>query len=62
MATTPMGFRATTETHKEVVELAKVQNRSLGNVLQLMVVEQLKRVEAGGFDAIFYKVGEQENE
>jgi len=57
-----MGFRAKEELHKELVELSKQQNRSLGNVLQLMVLEQLKRVKAGSFDSIFYKAGEQIDE
>jgi len=63
VATVPMGFRAQAETHESIVELAEKQNRSLGNVLQLMIVEQLKRVEANGFDAIFYKAtGEEKYE
>lgn len=62
MATVPMGFRAQKDTHQKIVELAEAQNRSLGNILQLMVAEQLKRVEANGFDAIFYKPGDEKYE
>lgn len=62
MATTAMGLRVQEDTYKQVCKLAKSQNRSQGNILQMMVTEQLKRVEASGFDAIFYKPGEETND
>lgn len=55
MANIAMGFRAPPHIHGAISELAESSNRSIGNVLTLMVAEQLKRVEAEGFDAIFYK-------
>lgn len=62
MATVQMGFRAPEETHELVSQIAKLQGRSIANVLNTMVSEQLKRVDACGYQAIFYKAGEETNE
>lgn len=50
-----MGFRAQEETHKKVSEIAELQGRSIANVLNTLVMEQLKRADACGYESIFYK-------
>ena len=55
VASVAMGFRASPELHSAVSNLAKDQKRSMGNVLTLLVQEQMNRVADKGFDSIFYK-------
>ena len=54
-----MGFRAAMDTYKKVSDLSKEQGRSISYVLNELVVEQLKRVEAADYTAIFYEAGEE---
>ena len=54
MSNVAMGFRAPPEVHKAISDLAESEGRTMGNVLAIMIAEQVKRVQAGGFDSIFY--------
>ena len=53
--TIQMGFRAAMDTYNTVSELSKEQGRSISYVLNELVVEQLKRVEAADYRSIFYE-------
>lgn len=59
----PMGFRLTPEDHAAVKVIADKQpGMSLSSVLQIMVVEQTKRINAEGWSSVFYKQEGKENE
>jgi len=59
---TQVGFRVGQQEGSKLREISVQQRRSISFIVSAMVVEQLKRVEAHGFDAIFYKAGDDKYE
>lgn len=49
------GFRIDEPDYDEIKRIADVENRSIGQMIHLMVLEQLKRYKSGGIAAITYK-------
>lgn len=51
---TQVGFRLETQFLARVREIAEKERRSIGSLLTIMVVEQLKRYNEGGFSALLH--------
>lgn len=54
------GFRCDSKVYNEIKSIAMSENRSIANVLNFMVSEQVKRYQEGGFKAmsVFHEVKE----
>lgn len=52
---TQVGFRLDKQFLVKVREIAESERRSIGSLLTIMVVEQLKRYSDGGFSAMLHK-------
>ena len=47
------GFRCNRELYQELRDISIKENRSIANILHIMVDEQVKRYNLGGFKSIY---------
>lgn len=47
-----LGFRAPPEIHVRISDIAEKEKRSMSNVLAVMVEEQIKKYDEGGWDNV----------